>query len=273
MGQLEYPERISEASHMELYPQNYVGGDVNPFQHLGIICLPICDNIGEIISNDYEMTADATDIMSALSAALGQNITEMIGVLGRSESQKTGISNMNANINQMYKGSAPRAFAFRWVMSPNSETESKNIRQITQCLKYYTAPMVSDGTIYHRFLSDLTASALNGLADGANALSKATDYQKFDDGGKLARGLAKSAQDIKFLSSPPVWDINIRHNGNLLFVMDKCVCKSLNISYSEGAFRAFRNGTPEKITIEMQLEEKSFTTADKVLERFSRAMF
>lgn len=273
-GQLEYPEGISTASHMELYPQNYIGGNVkNPYQHLGIICLPICDNISELISNDYEISADATDIMSALSAALGQNITEMIGILGRSASQQTGISNMNANVNQMYKGSAPRAFAFRWVMSPNSETESNNIREIVRSLKYYTAPIISDGTVYHRFLADLTYKSLNSVADGTSAFAKATDIKQLDSADKIIRDLAESARNIKFLSSPPVWDIKIRHNEKILFVMERCVCKSLSISYSEGPFRAFRNGTPEKITIELQLEEKTFTTADEVLGRFSEAMF
>lgn len=261
---LEFPSGISNTIHLALTPVQIVrdksaGGDpaeakVKAIMLGGAFFLPVPMNLSEAISNDFETVSDPSDILGAVATAIGINLTELTGIIGRKSMIESGMSNVNAEIAQLYKGSAPREFSWNWVFAPQNHKEADDLRKILFTMKFFNSPSIGAGT-------SITLTVDKVMEFIAKLGVRAAE---------LLSGQHINEQHVssRFLGYPSAWDIQLKFvtNGKSMKIMhvQRCVCTAMNITYSDEDFLVYRDGMPKKISVSCTFREMSFFTRDKL---------
>jgi len=280
-GSLEYPKNVYEhgstltliptVRHVEFNKEKLNDSKIQTTSK-GAIHLPIPPALSETINNEWESALNTNSIAELIVAQVGVKLSDALGMFGRRAQVNSGISNVNADIVQLYKGSQPREFQFQWTLLPESQEEALEIRKIIKALKYYCSPSLAEGT---KIVKTIAA-----LADSVTHLKRVVKdgVQRFPgpggeevEGGKEPTPIIRNENiNLSFLSYPATWDIQIEYQspsgGKVkIFEILQCVNTALTITYNEGdSFNFYRDGTPIKISIDSTWRETRIFTTDKL---------
>lgn len=279
---LEYPLGIYEQGstitlvptfrHTEFNKEFLADSKIQTTDMKGAIHLPIPAALNETITNEWETALNTNSLAELVVAQVGVKLADALGMFGRKAQVSSGISNVNADIIQLYKGSAPREFQFAWTLLPESQEEALEIRKIIKTLKYFSSPSLVSGHSIIRTVAavaDSVAHPLRTLKSGI-AVASGPSGEEVDGTKESSKVVRNENINLSFLSYPATWDIILEYHapsgGKVkIFEILQCVNTSLVINYNDGeSFNFYRDGTPMKITIETSWRETRILTTDKL---------
>ena len=152
-------------------------------------------------------------LASQAAGMLGANITPS-QLLARTQGEI-----LNPNMELLFNGPTLRSFRFSFKMTPRSQTEANEIKNIIRCFKQNMAPKVGSGN-----------AAINE-AGGGNT----------------------------FLRTPNVFELRYRQGAgehNFLNKFKQCFLENISVNYTaDGTYATYPDGTPVSMVMDLSFKE------------------
>ena len=156
----------------------------------------------------------ATRILASEAASIfGANITPD-QLLARTQGEI-----LNPNLELLFNGPTLRSFRFSFKMTPRSEKEAKEIKNIIRCFKQSMAPKVGSG------IAEINAAGASNT----------------------------------FLRTPNVFELTYKQGGSehkFLNKFKQCFLESINVNYTaDGTYATYHDGTPVSMIMDLTFKE------------------
>ena len=152
-------------------------------------------------------------LASQAASILGANITAD-QLLARTQGEI-----LNPNLELLFNGPTLRSFRFSFKMTPRSEKEAKEIKNIIRCFKQSMAPKVGSG------IAEINAAGASNT----------------------------------FLRTPNVFELTYKQGGSehkFLNKFKQCFLESISVNYTaDGTYATYNDGTPVSMIMDLSFKE------------------
>lgn len=152
-------------------------------------------------------------LAASAAGTLGANITAD-QLLARTQGEI-----LNPNLELLFNGPTLRSFRFSFKMTPRSEKEAKEIKNIIRCFKQSMAPKVGSG------IAEINAAGASNT----------------------------------FLRTPNVFELTYKQGGSehkFLNKFKQCFLESINVNYTaDGTYATYNDGTPVSMIMDLSFKE------------------